>query len=55
MDQSNICLVYQGGALKCVPRALVPEVALGDAPEFVVDKGDERIEGFTVAAPPTTQ
>jgi hypothetical protein len=35
-------------------RALIAEVVLGYAPEFFIDKRDQRIEGLAVTAAPSS-
>src|SRR5262245_23820016 len=37
VDQSNISLVYQGGRLECVVRALAAKIAFGDPMKLIVN------------------
>lgn len=53
--ETYISLVNQGCALQGMSRALVAEVTLGDAFQFVIDQRNEGIQSFTVAASPTAQ
>ena len=54
-DQLQIGLVNQGGALQGVARPLLPQVAAGQAAQFVVDQGGEFLQGLPVPVAPVSQ
>jgi hypothetical protein len=55
MNQSHVGFVNQSSALQGMLLALVPQIVLSDTSEFVVNKGDERIESLTISVSPSAQ
>ena len=49
LDELEIGLVDECGGAEGVAAALVAELAARDAPELVVDQGDELVQGLPVA------
>jgi hypothetical protein len=54
-DQSKIRLMNQRGALQGVVWPFVPQLKVGQTPQFFVDQGKQRVECLSVTAPPYLQ
>ena len=54
-DQANERLIDERSALQRVIRPFVPQVRVGDAAQFFVDKRQKSIERLAVAASPFLQ
>src|SRR5512142_2441676 len=52
VHKTQIGLVYEGGALQRVSRALTPHVPAGHATQFAIDQGRQPVERRLVALPP---
>jgi len=51
-NQAQIGFVYECGALKSVIGALVPEMAAGQAAQFIVNDRYERFARFLISSTP---
>jgi hypothetical protein len=52
LDKLEISLVDKGSRVECVSTALMPELAAGDSPEFVVDQGNKLVQSLPVTIAP---
>jgi len=50
--KTQVCLVHQSGCLEAVAGALAFHVPAGEAVEFLVDDGGEKVEGTLIASAP---
>jgi len=53
--QAEIGLVHQGGALQGVVGSLPAHVVTGEAPKFLINQRQNRMQGFVVAGVPLRQ
>ena len=53
--QAQISFVHQGGALQRVVGALISQVPVGQAAQFVVYQGYEGVKSFLIAGLPLSQ
>jgi hypothetical protein len=55
IDEAEVRFVYQRGALQCVARALLHQVASGQTPKLVINQGKQVFQRLLVALCPSNQ
>jgi hypothetical protein len=55
IDEAEIRFVYQRGALQCVARALLHQVASSQTPKLVINQGKQVFQRLLVALCPSNQ